>query len=280
MRRHVILAVFLQLWTAGICGAGYGGTRETGTAATAILGAFGEEVSRLEDSLVDPQIQTVMGVRFAAGTLKGRAVVIASSGVGKVNAAMSATLLIDHFKPREIIFTGIAGAINPELKPGDIVIAEKTVQHDLGNLTPDGMQLRGMRNPVDWERNPVFFDADPRLVALAESSARAVELEKVQSGGEERSPRVIKGIVASGDVFVASPAKKQELWKSLKADAVEMEGAAVAQICRQFGVPCLVIRSVSDSAEANARQETGSFLLITTRNSARLVTDMIDRLGR
>ncbi len=247
---------------------------------TGIMGAFSEEVSRLEEEVKEAQEQLVMGVRFVTGTLKGRRVVLACSGVGKVNAAMTATLMLDHFKPKEIIFSGIAGAVSPELQPGDIVLAGKTAQHDLGTLTPEGIQLRGMRNPVDWERNPVFFEADMRLLAIADEAAKRVEFEKVQAGAEERSPRVIKGIVVTGDVFVASPAKRDELRKSLKADAVEMEGAALAQVCRQFGIPCLIIRSISDSADANARQDAGAFLLIAVRNSSRLVTAIVERIAQ
>lgn len=245
---------------------------------TGIMGAFSEEVSLLEDALKESQVQTVLGIRFVTGTLEGHRVVLASSGVGKVNAAMTATLMIDHFKLREILFSGIAGAINPDIRPGDIVVAEKTAQHDLGTLTPDGIQLRGMRNPVDWIRNPIFFEADGRLLALAEESARRVELEKIQEGAGERIPRVLRGIIVTGDVFVASPGKKQELRQTLKADAVEMEGAAVAQICRQCKVPCLVIRSISDSADASARQDAGTFLSVAVRNSARLVTAIVSRL--
>jgi adenosylhomocysteine nucleosidase len=194
--------------------------------------------------------------------------------VGKVNAAMAATLLIDHFRPKELIFSGIAGAINPELKPGDIVIAEKTAQHDLGTLTPEGIQLRGMRNPADWERNPVFLDGEPQLVLLAQESAKRITLDKVRSGAGERTPAVVKGIVVTGDVFVVSPSKKEELRRSMKADAVEMEGAAVAQICRQLAVPCLIIRSISDSADANARQDAAAFLDVAVRNSASLVIEI------
>ena len=274
--RSTRILLLLPLVASQLCALSAG---EEGPAPTGIMGAFGEEVSKLEESLTETNIQTVLGIRFVTGTLGKRSVVLVSSGVGKVNAAMTAALLIDHFKPREVLFTGIAGAINPELRPGDIVIAEKTVQHDLGTLTSEGIQLRGMRNPVDWERNPVFFDADSKLVSAAESAAKTLELEKAQTGAEERSPRILRGIVASGDVFVASPAKKQELRKTVNADAIEMEGAAVAQVCRQLGVPCLVIRSITDSAESNARQEAGSFLLVATRNSNRLVAAIVARLA-
>jgi len=260
-----------------ICGTAM--TDPPGAPCTGIMGAFSEEVARLEEGLKDPQIHSLLGVRFVSGMLNGRRVVIASSGVGKVNAAMTATLLIDHFKPREVVFSGIAGAINPALKPGDIVIAEKTAQHDLGTLTAEGIQLRGARSPVDWERNPVYFDAPSGLIALAQESARRITLDKVRSGSEERTPAVVKGIVVTGDVFVVSPSKKEELWKSMKADAVEMEGAAVAQICRQLSVPCLIIRSISDSADRNARQDVAAFLDVAVRNSASLVGEIVRGLA-
>ena len=98
---------------------------------TAILGAFEREVTLLEDRLTEPREHQIEGIRFVAGKLHGRNVVVAWTGVGKVNAAMTTTLLIEHFKPGNIIFTGIAGAVNPDLRPGDIVIAEKTA-HQVG----------------------------------------------------------------------------------------------------------------------------------------------------
>lgn len=248
-------------------------------ARTGILGAFSEEIERIEGMLADPSDHTVMGMRFVSGTLNGRPVVLATSGVGKVNAAMVATLLIERFSPAELLFTGIAGAIRADLKPGDLVIGEKTAQHDLGNLTPDGFQLRGMRNPVDWERNPVYLDADPRLLEIAESVAERLELPRIKVRGEDRAPRVVRGVIVTGDVFVSSGVRKEELRRTMNASAVDMEGGAVAQICRQFGIPCLVIRGISDSADAGARQQAGMYLAVAVRNSAELVAEIARRLA-
>jgi len=247
---------------------------------TGILGAFGDEVAILEQAMTDARPQTILGVRFVTGTLKGRSVVVASSGVGKVNAAMCATLLIDHFMPGEVIFSGIAGGIDPGLHPGDIVIGEKTAHHDMGTLDPEGMHYRGMRSPVDWQPNPVYFDADPRLLLAAEAARKSVSLEKIASSEGERTPVIVRGIIVTGDVFVASPAKKEELRKGLQADAVEMEGAAVAQVCRELGVPCLVIRSISDTADAKARQEASLFSPIAAQNSALFVQSIVEQLPR
>ena len=268
----IYLFVFLVLCSLAI-------SAEDSAPITAILGAFGDEVEMLEGKLADSQEQRIEGIRFVIGKMKDRPVVVAQSGVGKVNAAMTTTLLIEHFRPNEVIFTGVAGGINPDLLPGDIVIATKTAQHDLGSLTSNGIENWGVRNPIDGKRNPTFFPADARLLNLAETSVRRVELEKIQTSQGERMPRVIKGVVVTGDVFVASGSKKQELREALQADAVEMEGAAVAQICWQRGVPCLVIRSLSDVADANADQDYEIFYKIAARNSAKLVAEIVEHLG-
>jgi len=252
---------------------------ENSRPVTAVLGAFEREIIMLEHRLTDKQEQRIERMKFAGGKLNGKRVVVAWTGIGKVNAAMTTTLLIEHFRPNEVIFTGVAGGINPELSPGDIVIAEKTAQHDSGTLWPDGFEYRGARNPFDGWRNPVFFPADERLLKLAERAAEQVELETIKTSIGERAPRIVKGVVVTGDVFVASPEKCIELCNELGADAVEMEGAAVAQICYQQGIPCLVIRSISDKADEKAREDLGMFHTMAAKNSARLVAGIVELLG-
>jgi len=245
---------------------------------TGILGAFGEEVRLLVDQLEGKEERKIEGILFWVGRLSGRRVVVAMTGTGKVNAAITTTLLYVHFRPAEVLFTGVAGALSPELKPGDIVIAQKTVHHDFGTLTATGLRRRGARNPVTRRRNPTFLPADRRLLKVALASKGRVAFDPIHTREGERMPRVVAGIVATGDVFVASPAKKRELRKELDADAVEMEGAAVAQVCWQWRVPCLVIRSLSDLADANAVRDARAFLKVAARNSALLVADIVEHL--
>jgi len=123
---------------------------------TAILVAFKREIILLEDELTDTQEQRIEGIRFVSGKLSGKRVVITWTGIGKVNAAMTTTLLIEHFRPNKIIFTGIAGAVKQQLQPGDIVIAEKTAYHDMGVLWPEGLYHKGVKNRLDGCENPVF----------------------------------------------------------------------------------------------------------------------------
>ncbi len=246
---------------------------------TVILGAFDGEVVMLRDRLAGKHEQNIEGIKFAVGRLNGRKVVISTTGIGKVNAAMTTILAIEHFRPSEIIFTGIAGGINPQLRPGDIVIAEKTAQHDLGMLTPTGLENEGAPNPIDGRQNPVFFLADERLLRLAQRASEKLELEKMKTSTEQRPPRILKGVVVTGDVFLASTARAAQLRERLGADAVEMEGAAVAQICYQHKIPCIVIRGISDMAGENSLENVNKFLEIAASNSASLVAEMVTLLS-
>ena len=266
----LIWSVVFLFFVSGIC--------TVHASPVAILGAFDEEVTILEAQLVNPRAHTIEGLQFLTGTLNKQSVVIARTGVGKVNAAMAATLVIEHFRPNRVIFTGVAGGLNPDLQIGDIVIAQKTAQHDLGRLGSTEIENTGVRNPINGKRNPVFFPADPGLLQTTADALEEIELNPFQTPQGQRHPRIIRGTVVTGDVFVASDAKKTVLHKNLGADAVEMEGAAVAQICWQHNVPCLVIRSLSDNAGANASEDFKKYYKIAARNSAALVTRIISQL--
>jgi len=283
MRRLKIPAV-VALLIAVLCSAGASNladkkARISTEGVTAILGAFEMEVTLLEDQLTDKRERRIEGMKFAAGKLKGKKVVIAWTGVGKVNAAMTTTLLIEHFRPKNVIFTGIAGAVDPNLEPGDIIVAERTAHHDMGILRDDGIYYRGARNPMDGWRNPVFFEADENLLKLAARAAGHVKFGTINMTTGERAPSISEGVVVTGDVFVASSEKCEQLREELKADAVEMEGAAVAQICHQQVTPCLVIRSISDSADEGAIQDTQMFFIMASKNSSSLVGEMVRLLG-
>ena len=186
------------------------------TSPVAILGAFDEEVTILEAQLVNPKAHTIEGIQFLTGTLSGQSVVIARTGVGKVNAAMTATLVIEHFRPSRVIFTGVAGGLNPDLHLGDIIIAQKTAQHDLGRLESVEIENMGVRNPINGKRNPVFFPADPELLQTVDGALEHLELNPFQTPQGKRLPRIIKGTVVTGDMFVASDAKRSSLTQKFR----------------------------------------------------------------
>jgi adenosylhomocysteine nucleosidase len=246
------------------------------TTVIAILGAFDKEVTLLEDQLTDRRQKTIEGIKFSSGQLNGRDIVVAWTGVGKVNAAMTTTLLIEHFKPKHVIVTGIAGAVNPELRPGDIVIAKKTAHHDMGTVWPEGLFFKGVKSRLDGYENPVFFPADEKLLNDAQRAANRIKLESIETTTSRKPPSIITGVVVTGDSFIASKSKCAELHERLDADAVEMEGAAVAQICYQRRIGCLVVRSISDNADEGAVFDKQMFYLLAAKNSSDLVTEIIN----
>jgi adenosylhomocysteine nucleosidase len=246
----------------------------------AVLGAFQQEVMLLKDLLADVESRPIEGIEFISGRIGGEPVVLAWTGVGKVNAAMTTTLLLEHFQPRHVIFTGIAGGVDPNLEPGDIVIARQTAYHDMGTLWPQGLEYGGVKSRMTNEPNPVFFAADPMLLAVAQQAAHSVAFSAIDLRKGERPPRVVVGTVVTGDVFVAAEKKAAELAESLGARAVEMEGAAVAQVCYQREVGCLVIRSISDKADNSAVMDKQLFYTRAAQNSARLVVEMVRELTK
>jgi adenosylhomocysteine nucleosidase len=270
--------LLLLLSAASVAQVGNTGRPARATPVTAILSAMTLEVETLGQELADKKEVTVQGIRFTTGGLKDRRVVLAHSGIGKVNAAIAATLLVEQFQPTHILFTGIAGGLNPDLRPGDVVIGTKTAYHDYGEWTPEGFRVGRTVDPFTGKPNPLFFPADAGLLAVAEKAALDLKLAPVKMASGGRTPRVVTGVIVTGDAFVASAAKKDALRKEFKADATEMEGAAVAQICWQRRVPCLILRSLSDSAGAKAPENERLFEKSAAQNAALLVTGIVGRL--
>ena len=278
MKRHLLAVMCLAL-PAVLASCRSAPRHEAHSSPLAVLGAFRPEVVLLEKIMTDASVQEIEGITFVSGRLGGRAIVVAWTGVGKVNAAMTTTLLMEHFQPTRVIFTGIAGAIDPNLEPGDIVIAKRTAHHDMGTLWPEGMEHGGVKSRLTGEDNPVFFPADPNLLTAAGCAARKGVFDPVTLQSGQRAPKIVVGTIVTGDAFVASKDKGKELEEKLGADAVEMEGAAVAQVCYQRGIGCLVIRSMSDKADESAVMDKQIFYAMAARNSASLVAGIIDCLG-
>lgn len=236
----------------------------------AILGAMRIEITPLLERMTEPREEFVKGVRFAVGELSGRSVVIAETGVGKVNASIVTTLLIHRYQPRHVIFTGIAGALNPAIRPGDVVICTKAAQHDFGNVEGDRIRRRSTRSITTGRPHGVFMNADVSFAEIAQ--------KLVTGGDDDRRPKVSIGSVVTGDVFVVSRQKVEELRNWSKADVVEMEGGAVAQVCRQFDVPWLIVRSCSDSAAEQAIAEVRRNQQEASQNAAMVTASVVAEL--
>ena len=248
-----------------------------------VVGVLGiaAEIAPIEKRLEDSREITVQGYVFREGTLDGRRVVVGRSGAGKVNAAIITTLLIGQFKPSAILFSGTAGAVDPALFPGDVVIGKTVAQHDVGLQLADGIRRRGMRNAVTGALDPLLVPAPEALLSVARASSQGLKLPPIAaSNGEQRTPQVVEGVIVTGDVFMADVARRAELRSSLGATAIEMEGAAVIQTCRQFNVACLVIRSITDRADGQAATSYEQFVATASENAAAVVAATIARLAR
>ncbi|MBN2050477.1 MAG: 5'-methylthioadenosine/adenosylhomocysteine nucleosidase [Spirochaetales bacterium] len=227
-----------------------------------VIGAMDEEIELLKREIAPVKDFEEGGSIFYSGKREGMRIVLLKCGIGKVNAAIGTTLLISRFQPDYVINTGTAGALQETLSRGDTVISTRVVHHDV-DATAFGYA------PGQVPRMPDYYTADPRLVELAQEASLR------QKGG-----RVICGIIATGDSFMSDREKTQRLRDTLPAAAaVEMEAAAVAQVCYQFSTPFVIIRSISDLAGDDSAGSFSSFLHSAAETSASLVIRVVERLS-
>jgi adenosylhomocysteine nucleosidase len=243
---------------------------------TAVVGAFELEVELLKNKIQGLKVETIEGIPFYTGRLSEQPIVLTRSGIGKVNAALTTGLLLEHFRPKRLLFTGIAGAMNPILHPGDIVVGRLLAHHDYGRRTPGGIISTPTKNPYYFTDNPIFFPSDSGLVATSQVAAREIRLAPIGN----YKPLIISGTIVTGDIFLADTKMNKQLQKEFNADAVEMEGAAVAQICFQQKVPFVVIRSLSDSADDSAALDFKKYGKVAAGNSAMFVLEILRLLKK
>ncbi|MDF2670637.1 MAG: nucleosidase [Paenibacillus sp.] len=226
-----------------------------------LIGAMVEEIQLIEERLEGLKVTEKAGIRFMEGSFHQKQVVLCKSGVGKVNAAVCTQLLIDSFGVDAVVFTGVAGALDPQLNIGDIVISTDCQQHDV-----DVTALGFPRGTIPFNESSIFT-ADPRLVEMA------VEASSVGFDG-----LTIKGRVLSGDQFIASRDTVSMLHTELQGACTEMEGAAVAQVCSMNGTPFVIIRSMSDKADGSAHVNFAEFTQLAAKHSCNIVEEMVKRL--
>ena len=228
---------------------------------TAILSALAEEQQGLIELLNHPVRVTRAGRDFWCGELQGRKVVLALSRIGKVAAATTATTLIEAFGTSRIVFTGVAGGVGQGVQVGDVVVATDFVQHDM-----DASPIFPRYHMPLYGRSR--FDCDEVLTAMLLEAAHAgltgARGQFGQYNAQERAG-VHSGLIASGDRFVSGAAEAQALQSGLLAAgftplAVEMEGAAVAQVCFDYGVPFAAVRTISDRADDQAHVDFPTFV--------------------
>lgn len=243
------------------------------------MGAMAQEIDEVKALLENKTVVKIANREFVVGKINGVACVVAFSKWGKVAASITATLLIQEFAVTDLIFVGTAGALADGLKVGDIVISNRLVQHDL--------DARPMMSRFEIPLiNHIYIDSNPELTALAgKAVTNLIEKGVVNMVGEEvvkefgLAPKLYFGDIASGDQFINSIEKRDEILSLLpEVLCVEMEGAAVAQVCLEFGTPFTVIRTISDTADHNARVDFGKFVAEVANAYSRAIVGEIMRL--
>ena len=227
-----------------------------------LIGAMDQEIDRLKASIDKVTVEVIAGFEFYSGQIGGVDVVLLKSGIGKVNAAIGTSLLIDRYAPTCIINTGSAGGFDPELQVGDLVISDEVRHHDV-DLTVFGYEMG------QCARMPAAYASDPLMIELAEA-----QIGKIAAVNTKR------GLIATGDTFMSDPVRVDEVRKHFpQMKAVEMEAAAIAQTCYRFDLPFVIIRSLSDIAGQNSDVSFEAFLETASENSAQLVLSLVAALA-
>ncbi|MBJ7536515.1 5'-methylthioadenosine/S-adenosylhomocysteine nucleosidase [Marinomonas transparens] len=223
-----------------------------------LIGAMDEEVAVIKSWMTDIREESVAGCDFFVGHFQGKEVVLLKSGIGKVNAAVSTTLLLSKFHPEYVINIGSAGGFDADLKVGDIVISDQVVHHDV-DVSAFGYAMGQVPSM------PATYESDAGLVSQARKA--------VQNATQVQAK---VGLIGTGDSFMNDPIRVEvvrKLFPSLVA--VEMEAAAVAQVCFKFGTPFVVVRSLSDIAGKESPQSFEEYLKVAAENSSLMIQQML-----
>lgn len=235
------------------------------TPLVALIGAMDQEIDLLKQSMDAVEKISMAGFDFYTGVLHSVNIVLLKSDIGKVNAAIGTSILLQQFKPDYVLNTGSAGGTDQALTPGDVVIGVEMLQHDVDVTAFEYVpgQIPGM---------PARFAADAALIECA---------EKVLLHWPDQKANIVKGAIASGDRFMHNPTEVQAMMRQFNdVKAVEMEGAAIAQTCFRFNTPFLVIRALSDIAGQSSDVTFYEFIEIASKHSATMVAAIVKELAK
>lgn len=225
-----------------------------------IIAAMKEEMQEIEKIMEQKEEQKIYELNFIKGKINNTQVVLVEAGVGKVNAARTTQILINNFNVEAIINVGSAGSANDELDIGDIVIGKQIVQHDF-DITAFG-------HPKGYISNVgQYVESDSRLIK------KMIEVAEVM---QDNQFKIKIGTIASGDIFCTELKMKEKIRNKFNADAIEMEGAAIAQVCKLDNVPFIIIRSISDKPNGNNHITFDQFLEKASKRCAKIIKEFLD----
>jgi adenosylhomocysteine nucleosidase len=216
-----------------------------------ILSAMPSEMRLIQAMIKRPRSGRLACFPYVTGVLNGRRVVTTVTGVGVTNGAMVAALFVHTFRPAEVVVSGTGSRFSPRIRTGDTVISTKTIHHAAGSLTNQGMVYRKVRGPLAGQMTHWYYRPDLRLLRLARAAIANYTAEPVTVTGESYQPRVVTGVVAASDLFGVSGEKIADMQAKLKPDIMEMESAAIAQVCTQLDVPHIVFRAGSNRTQSD-----------------------------
>lgn len=258
-------------------------SQTTESSSILVLYAFEEEGLELIDHTTVIAEDTILGRIAVSGKLAGKDVIIAESGVGMTNAAMMTQTLVDQFRPKMILFTGIAGAIDSSVQIGDIFVADLWASHDYCYVGKNGYQpmpITFYNFYLDSLITQEIFEVDSSLFARAEGlEDYTFDFDKIGV----RQPRlIVGGVGVSGNQFIDSKEKRHWLVEEFCAMTTDMESASVAQVCIANGIPFIVFRSASDLAGGSGSETAGAeletFFKVAADNSSKVVLEFLTRL--
>lgn len=247
-----------------------------------VIGAMDEELLPIRAILHNLNKIEKGNRTFWAGDDYGHAIHLTRCDPGKVNAAMAAQQLIDHFEVESIFNMGSSGALDPQLEVGDLVIATEFIQHDfdvtMWGLKPGEMLFDILISNDTGQmqfRSQRIYESDPALTGLAMDVAQHIELTALAS----HAPKILSGRILSGDQFISQPEKARALWETHHALCTDMEAAAIAQACDLNRVRFLCVRAISDKADHSAVMSFTDFLAGATANYGVIFERLFKRLG-
>ena len=225
-----------------------------------VICAMQEEINEIHKDMQSDRTTTIAGRDFISGTLYGQNTILVMSRIGKVAAAVTAALLLEHFKVDKILICGTAGGVDPQMNVGDIVVADYSVQHD---MNPGDNSFRIPLLDVDYLKSDEALTS-LALQAVSEYASAQMTRDIPQEYLDKfhiSAPKAVLGTIASGDQFICEKEKNTWLYEHVKnIKCVEMEGAAVAQVCYEWGVPFTVIRVISDGANDDSSVDFDLFI--------------------